>query len=245
MLVLKEEEERDVDHFREVGALTVWRGRHGLGDSRFTLSRRVSEQPQDLRGVPGGLPFFWHVRHNGVLLVTESSPQVQREPPHKVWRISRPMKLLSHQDEGCPWDLKGILHLPVVQWWRILLPVQEAREIQVWSLDREDPLEKEVATHSSILNLANPMDRGAWRTAVHGVTHTHTHAHAHTTWGAPLLHARFGHPNPIISGKASFGWTVGFLFSYCPLHFSALVLLLWDLSFAWRWGVILLGCTLM
>ena len=58
MLVLKEEEERDVDHFRGVGALTVWRGRHGLGDSRFTLSRRVSEQPQDLRGVPGGLPFF-------------------------------------------------------------------------------------------------------------------------------------------------------------------------------------------
>ena len=34
---------------------------------------------------------------------------------------------------------------------RICLPVQETQEIQVPSLDWEDPLEKEVATHSSIL----------------------------------------------------------------------------------------------
>ena len=36
------------------------------------------------------------------------------------------------------------------------------------SLGREDPLEKEMATHSSILG--NPMDRGAWWATVHGVT---------------------------------------------------------------------------
>ena len=30
-----------------------------------------------------------------------------------------------------------------------------------------DPLEKETATHSSILALENPMDRGAWRATVH------------------------------------------------------------------------------
>lgn len=59
MLVLKEEEERNVDRFvAGEGGLTVWRGLHGLGDSHFTLSGRVSEQPQDLRGVPSGLPFF-------------------------------------------------------------------------------------------------------------------------------------------------------------------------------------------
>ena len=42
---------------------------------------------------------------------------------------------------------------------------------QTWvrSLGREDPLEKEMATHSSILGLENPMDRGAWRATVHGV----------------------------------------------------------------------------
>ena len=34
----------------------------------------------------------------------------------------------------------------------------------------EDALEKEMATHSSILAWKNPMDRGAWRVAVHGVT---------------------------------------------------------------------------
>ena len=33
----------------------------------------------------------------------------------------------------------------------------------------EAPLEKEMATHSSILVWRVPMDRGAWRAAVHGV----------------------------------------------------------------------------
>ena len=39
---------------------------------------------------------------------------------------------------------------------------------RVRSLGQEYPLEKEMATHSSILNLGNPMDGGAW-TEVHGV----------------------------------------------------------------------------
>ena len=37
------------------------------------------------------------------------------------------------------------------------------------SLGQEDPLEKEMATHSSILAWKNPMDRGAWQATVHGV----------------------------------------------------------------------------
>ena len=36
------------------------------------------------------------------------------------------------------------------------------QETQVQSLGLEDPLEKEMATHSSILAWKNPMDRGAW-----------------------------------------------------------------------------------
>ena len=36
------------------------------------------------------------------------------------------------------------------------------QEIQVPSLDQEDPLEKEMATHPSILAWKNHMDRGAW-----------------------------------------------------------------------------------
>ena len=38
------------------------------------------------------------------------------------------------------------------------------------SKDSEDPQEKEMATHSSILAWGNPMDRGAWRATVHGVS---------------------------------------------------------------------------
>ena len=42
------------------------------------------------------------------------------------------------------------------------------RESQVRSLGLEDPLEKEMATHSSILCLERPRDRGAWWATVHG-----------------------------------------------------------------------------
>ena len=35
-------------------------------------------------------------------------------------------------------------------------------------LGREDPLEKGMATHSSIFAWRIPMDRGAWRAVVHG-----------------------------------------------------------------------------
>ena len=41
------------------------------------------------------------------------------------------------------------------------LPIQETQEAQVRSLCQEDPLEDEMATHSSILYLENPMDREA------------------------------------------------------------------------------------
>ena len=44
------------------------------------------------------------------------------------------------------------------------------RETWVESLGREDPLEEGMATHSSILGLGNPMDRGAWQATVQGVT---------------------------------------------------------------------------
>ena len=37
------------------------------------------------------------------------------------------------------------------------------QETQVLSLGWEDPLEKEMATHSSISCLGSPMDRGDWQ----------------------------------------------------------------------------------
>ena len=47
-------------------------------------------------------------------------------------------------------------------------------KIKVQSLGQEDPLEKEVATHSSILAWEIPMNRGAWWAMVHGVAKSRT-----------------------------------------------------------------------
>ena len=49
------------------------------------------------------------------------------------------------------------------------MPVQETQEMQVQSLGREDPLEKGMATHSSIPAWRIAMDRRAWRATVHGI----------------------------------------------------------------------------
>ena len=48
------------------------------------------------------------------------------------------------------------------------------QEIQVQSLGQEDPLEKEMGTHSGISCLENAMDRGVWRAIVHGVIRSWT-----------------------------------------------------------------------
>ena len=51
-----------------------------------------------------------------------------------------------------PWWLRGrVKNLPAM------------RETWVLSLSQEDPLEKGMATHSSILAWRIPMDRGAWQ----------------------------------------------------------------------------------
>jgi len=44
------------------------------------------------------------------------------------------------------------------------------QETQVLSLGQEDPMEEEMATPLQYSCLENPMDRGAWRATVHGVT---------------------------------------------------------------------------
>ena len=44
------------------------------------------------------------------------------------------------------------------------------QETWVQSSGPEDPLKERRAAHCSILSWENPMDRGAWRATVHGVT---------------------------------------------------------------------------
>ena len=47
-------------------------------------------------------------------------------------------------------------------------------ETWVQSLGWEDPLEEDMATHSSILAWRIPMDRGTWWATIHGVTKSQT-----------------------------------------------------------------------
>ena len=45
--------------------------------------------------------------------------------------------------------------------------------MQIGSLDQEDPLEEDMATHSSSC-LENPMDRGAWWAKVYSIAKSQT-----------------------------------------------------------------------
>ena len=48
-------------------------------------------------------------------------------------------------------------------------PAYEHKEIQFPPLGQENPLEKEMATHSIYPCLENPMNRRAWQTTVHRI----------------------------------------------------------------------------
>ena len=52
--------------------------------------------------------------------------------------------------------------------------MQETQEMHVRSPGWEDPLEKEMAAHSSVLAWRIPTDRGAWRATVHGAAKSWT-----------------------------------------------------------------------
>ena len=50
----------------------------------------------------------------------------------------------------------------------------QTQENQVQSLGQKDPLKEDVATHANILAWRIPMERGTWKSAVHGVTQSRT-----------------------------------------------------------------------
>ena len=51
------------------------------------------------------------------------------------------------------------------------------QETQVQSLHQKDPLEKGMATQSSVLAWRISMDRGVWQATVHRVTNDLAHTH--------------------------------------------------------------------
>ena len=77
------------------------------------------------------------------------------------------------------------------QWQRMCLPMQKIQETQVQSLGWYDPLEKEMATHSSIFTWKIPWTEEPSRLQSMGsqrvghywaneCSHAHTHTHTHT-----------------------------------------------------------------
>ena len=75
--------------------------------------------------------------------------------------------------DPCDFPKCGRLHWasPVAQVVKNLPAMQKT---WIRSLGQEDPLEEEMATHSSILAWRIPLDRGAWWATAHGVTKSQT-----------------------------------------------------------------------
>ena len=69
--------------------------------------------------------------------------------------------------EGLGYPLQYSWASPVAQ---LVKNLPAMWETWLQSLGWGDPLEEEMATHSSILAWRTPMDRGAWLATVHGVT---------------------------------------------------------------------------
>ena len=83
----------------------------------------------------------------------------------------------THPLENTQQSWWGVGASQVAQWWRIHLPMQES---QVLSLGREDPLEKEMSTHSSILAWEIPWTEepgGLQSMGLQKVRHDWAHTH--------------------------------------------------------------------
>ena len=77
-------------------------------------------------------------------------------------------------DSISPWGRKESDTTELLSLSQTVKNLPTKQETWVLSLGGEDPLEKGMANHSSILDLENSMDRGAWWAAVHGVTESGT-----------------------------------------------------------------------
>ena len=79
-------------------------------------------------------------------------------------------KFICHHFDKVLWGKAGLYNwASQVAHWVKMPAIQETPEMQVRSLDGEDPLEEGMATRFSILAWRIPMDRGAWRATVPGV----------------------------------------------------------------------------
>ena len=107
----------------------------------------------------------------------------------------------------------------------------------VWSLGWEDPLEEEMATHSSNPAWRIPMDRGAWWVAVHGITKSQT-------WLSVAQHVTMYKHIPFAESKRRIGeerphgqWMTELKFELLSshfFHFTSVYKNMWmQLSMSW------------
>ena len=95
------------------------------------------------------------------------------------------------------------------------------QENQVWLLGWEDPLEKEMATHFSILRWRIPMDRGAWRATVHAVARV---GHDLVTKSPPVIYNKSWRLGYSLAQWNENFWDGNFLF----LRFLCNLQLIWE-----------------
>ena len=82
---------------------------------------------------------------HGSLLIHTFFPQTLTESSGIIFQINICTQVLDSE------SALGRTQIKMAQWKRIHLPMEELQERQVQSLGWEDPLEEEMATHSSIL----------------------------------------------------------------------------------------------
>ena len=91
------------------------------------------------------------------------------------------------------------------------------QETQVQSVSWKDPLEKEMATHFSILGWKNPMDRGAWQAIVRGLPRVDTTEYHQASAFPYYLFFFFSHLPPLTYSVLC----LLYLFIVCVLHWNA------------------------
>ena len=156
-----------------------WRGGKGSRDGR---GRRVGQRRKAARlqtrapgssvhvlGLLGETTTDWGVSSRNVFShgLEARNPKSRGGQGSLLPRASRGGSFLPLPASG------GLLAIAAIPWaspvaQRVKNP-PAMQETWVRSLGREDPLEEGQATHSSVLAWRIPMDRGAWRAAVHGV----------------------------------------------------------------------------
>ena len=108
----------------------------------------------------------------------------------KIWELRNVLTLNHHsivgfngpQSRGIE-NIWSVLVLGLPQWFRQYKSLPAVQDAWVWSLGQEDILEKEMATHSSILAwripwTEEPEDYSPWVTK--SLTQLSTHMHTHT-----------------------------------------------------------------